>query len=128
MERLLFGKNWLILFVIAGLISCVQEEDSAATSIRYTVYVTTQSEQPLDSVRIKIFTESMDSLSVLTGASGQVVIQPIESLVNQFSLSRKGYRSIDSVDVVVVPSDSSGSPETLLRVMRFRMDTIPESE
>lgn len=128
MELFPFRRNGLNLLLIASLFSCVQEEDAAATSIRYTIYATDQSEQPLDSVRIKVFTEDMDSLTVLTGSSGQAVLQPLESQVNQFSLSRKGYRSIDSVDIVIVPSDSSGSPEVMLRVMRFRMDTIPDRE
>lgn len=120
--------RWSKLFLILGLVvGCVQDDETEVT-IRYTVYVTDMSEIPLDSVRVKVFTEDLDSFSVLTGSSGSVVLNAGESQVNQFSLSRKGYKSIDSVDVVVLPSDSGDVPETMLRVMRFRMDTIPDRE
>jgi len=121
-RKLLF----LSALILPLLISCVQDNTSTATPVRYTVVVVNQSEQPIDSAKVDMTTQDLAEFISLTDSSGKVLMSPKASAVNQFSVSKSGYISRDTVDNVVQPADSS-NVSVILRVMRIHLDPLSSS-
>jgi hypothetical protein len=65
-----------------------------------------------------------DSIQLVTDQNGLVRFGKVSGEQNQISVSRRGYRSVDSVDQVPVQDSATG---TVLRVIRFRLISVDSS-
>lgn len=114
-------KKMILLGMLMGLLSCKSTQSSSTGfPVRYTVIVTSQAGVPLDSARVVLHTEGDDSYAETTSESGRAIFE-VESATNQFSVSRKGYWDLDTIDQVTQPTDTTEDAKVILRILQFRM-------
>ena len=122
-----FTIAFLLCLSVLLVLSCVQDSTPTVTPVRYTIIVSDTLDSVLDSARVQLMTQNLDSFAVLTPTSGEAVFPEVSSDINQFSVSKSGYYSKDSVDYVPQPSDSVNA-SVVLRVIRFRLSKIPSTD
>jgi hypothetical protein len=114
----------LLSFAVLMLFGCLQDPQVVEPEVRYTVIVTDRQDNPIDSASVKLYSRSEDSLVLFTSVDGQARFSAIQSSQNQFSVSKAGYRSVDSIDQVVASDTASN---VILRVVRFRLYSLDSS-
>lgn len=110
--------------LLSGLTSCESTKaDSSGVPVRYTVIVSDQAGVPLDSATVNLYTDSDDSFTEITNNQGRALFE-VESKINQFSFSRKGFWDLDTIDQVPQPADSTDLDKTILRIFRVHLEKI----
>ena len=122
-----FTIAFLLCLSVLLVLSCVQDSTPTVTPVRYTIIVSDTLDSVLDSAHVQLMTQNLDSFAVFTPTSGEAVFPEVSSDINQFSVSKSGYYSKDSVDYVPQPSDSVNA-SVVLRVIRFRLSKIPSTD
>lgn len=112
---------------MSGFFSC-KSTDAVSTGapVRYTVIVSDQAGAPLDSASVRLFTETDDSYAETTNNQGRAAFE-VESEVNHFSVSRKGFWDLDTIDQVPQPADSADQDKVVLRILRFHLESMSSS-
>lgn len=114
-------------FLVSGFLSCKSTEvDSTGASVRYTVIISDQAGAPLDSAKVRLFTETDHSYTETTSSQGRVSFE-VASEVNHFSVSRKGFWDLDTIDQVPQPADSADQGKVVLRILRFHLESMSSS-
>jgi hypothetical protein len=118
-------RKILFLFALClPFVGCLQDTPNDIPDIRYTVIVSNQDESPVDSATVLLLSSEGDSIQLVTDQNGLVRFGKVSGEQNQISVSRRGYRSVDSVDQVPVQDSATG---TVLRVIRFRLISVDSS-
>jgi hypothetical protein len=118
-------RKILFLFALClPFVGCLQDTPNDIPDVRYTVIISNQDESPLDSATVLLLSSEGDSIQLVTDQNGLVRFGKVSGEQNQISVSRRGYRSVDSVDQVPVQDSATG---TVLRVIRFRLISVDSS-
>ncbi len=118
-----------ILFglILSGLWACKSTQFAGSDGeVRYTVIVTNSAHKPVDSAKVDLRTESDASYSHYTDHQGRTEFL-VESTTNQFSVSKKGFWSVDSIDEVTLDSDSTDAEKVTLKIVRITLIATDES-
>lgn len=118
---------FLFGLVLSGLWACKSTQFAGSDGeVRYTVIVTNSANKPIDSAKVDLRTESDASYSHYTDHQGRTEFL-VESTTNQFSVSKKGFWSVDSIDEVTLDSDSTDAEKVTLKIVRITLIATDES-
>lgn len=113
-------KKLIVILSLLMLFSCVQEVDTKRDVLYQVFVVDSDSKKALDSVIVEFNTQEGESSTLITNLSGRLKSQTFNTESVLLFVSKEGYGTKDTLDVLEV-KDSASTSSTLMRVMRFEL-------